>query len=551
MPTVPVYGDRRVRSEALRPVFQNTPDVSSGAQALARGVQNVAGEIDKSLEFRAETKAQEVDAQLTREWIDWENANRGKYTNQAAEGYKNAVDTWWKEAGARYGAELDPLTRSKVGKTLTRRQVVAIEQAGRYEFAEKEKYADSTAASAMSTATVNALRTGDYEGEAARIRDIVMQQGARKNWDKDQRDAEINARLGTHHTAVVTQLAEQDAEKAKAYLESAIQRGEIPADRQVRMEAVIEGEAANQFAQKFAAENATLPYDQQLKAASEIDDPKRREKALQQIKLNHAQVKEAQRVKESEASDQAWQLAAQGRRIPEAVLSQMDGRERMQLQESLRARSERLAAGGTVKTDMATYIDVREKLAAGERVDLRAYTEKIAPAQMEQLLDIQTSGSKGGVKQDAMLTDEGRINSALVGLAIDKKKNPEAATAFTLEIDRRVRAESAAKGGKELTADEKQRIVDAVTMDKVYVDEWGRDPQTPLALVDPDKLQDAYVMVGEQTHPIYGTSKAQRVDLNSIPANDRAQITAALKKRGLPVTEQRIAELYVMNKKGK
>jgi hypothetical protein len=63
----------------------------------------------------------------------------------------------------------------------------------------------------------------------------------------------------------------------------------------------------------------------------------------------------------------------------------MNGRERAQLQESMRTRSERLAAGTPVKTNMTTYIDVREKLARGEKVDLRASTEKIGKGEMEPL----------------------------------------------------------------------------------------------------------------------------------------------------------------------
>jgi hypothetical protein len=196
-----------------------------------------------------------------------------------------------------------------------------------------------------------------------------------------------------------------------------------------------------------------------------------------------------------------------------------------------------MAQGTPVKTDMLTYIDTREKLARGEKVDLRALTEKIGKTEMETLLDIQTTASKGGVKQDSMLTDEGRINAAIVGLGIDKKKNPEAAAGLTNEIDRRVRAASAAKGGKELTADEKQGIVDRVVMDKVYVDEWGTDPQKPLALLTPDELKKAYVNVNGKNVPV-----------SSVPAIDRRQIVKALQATGQQPTEQAIVEMYLAGK---
>jgi hypothetical protein len=258
-----------------------------------------------------------------------------------------------------------------------------------------------------------------------------------------------------------------------------------------------------------------------------------------QVRNNHALVKQAEAEQEAKFSDQAWQLFSLNQKIPESILSGMNGRERAQLQESMRTRSERLSASKPVKTDMGAYIDVRERLAAGEKVNLRAYTEKIAPAQMEQLLDIQGAAAKPGtVKQDSMLTDEARINAAIVGLGIDKKEDPETAVMLTNEIDRRVRAASAAKGGKDLTADEKQGIVDRVVMDKVYVDEWGRDPQKPLVLLKPEEISKAYVRVNGKDVPV-----------SVVPATDRRQIIQALQATGQIVTEQAIVEMYLAGQK--
>jgi hypothetical protein len=137
-----------------------------------------------------------------------------------------------------------------------------------------------------------------------------------------------------------------------------------------------------------------------------------------------------------------------------------------------------------------------------------------------------------------MLTDEGRINAAIVGLGIDKKKNPEIAANLTNEIDRRVRAASAAKGGKDLTADEKQGIVDRVVLDKVYVDEWGTDPQKPLALLTPDELKKAYVRVDGRNVPV-----------SAVPMTDRRQIVKALQATGQAATEQAIVEMYLAGQK--
>lgn len=537
MPQVPVYGDRQVRTAPLQPFMQRTPDVSSGARALAQGLGAVGETIDRIDQRNAETKANEVDTQLTRDFDEWENLNRGKYTNRNADGYRAAVDAWWKEASNKYGAGLDPRAQSLVNKTLKRRQTIALDQAGKYEFAEKEKYADSTTDGAITTATVNALKTGDYAGEAQRIRDLTAQQGLRKNWDKDQRDAALNARLGAYHGAVITQLAEKDAAAAQQYLNAAIERKEITPG-QARLEGIIKGEADNQFARAKGIELAGMTPEQRKAEFAKITDPQRLEKTQTAFKAQLALEKQVEQDRENAAADQAWQMFAQGKPIPEATLASMSGRERVQLQEAQRTRSERLANGKPVKTDWATYIDVREKLAKGEKVDLRGYTEKIGPTQMEQLIDIQTSVGKGGVKQDSMLTDEARISNALTGLGIDKKKDPEGASALAMEIDRRVRAASAAKGDKPLTPDEKQSIVDRVVLDKVYVDEWGTDPEKAVAVLKPEEMGKAYVRVNGKS-----------VLVSSVPSTDRRQIIKALQATGQVPTEQAIVEMYLAGKK--
>ena len=544
MPQVPVYGDRQVREQALQPVFQNAPDVSSGARALAQGLGAVAEAADRIDLRDAQAKANEVDTSLTRAWNKWEDDNRGKFTNQTADGYTKAVDAWWQEAAKTYGKDLNGRSQAMVGQALSRRQTIALEQAGKYEFAEKEKYADSTTNSAINTATVNALKTRDYAGEAQRVRTLVQEQGVRKNWNKEQRDTELNARLGAFNTAVIAQLAEKDAAQAQVYLNNAIERGEIRPDQQPRLESIIKGEADNQFATVTAASMADKPLKEQLAEAAKITDPQRREKTLNQVRNNYALVKQAEQEQEAQFSDQAWQLFAKGQRIPEAVLSGMNGRERAQLQESQRTRSERMAAGTSVKTDMLTYINAREALmsedpAVRASVNLSALTEKIAPEWMDKLLNIKSAGSKGSSpKFDGMKTDQQRIDLGLKEAKIDPKRNPDEAGRFINEVDRQVRALSESKGGKEVTPTEKQKIVNDIVLDKVFVSELGRDPQKPLILLTPEEQKNAYVEVN-----------GEEVKLSSIPLNDRQQIIASLQRRGEPVSEQAIAEVYVRVKK--
>jgi len=535
MPQVPVYQDRQVRTEALRPVFQNTPDVSSGARALAQGLGQVA-EVADRIDLRdAQAKAATAESQITSEWMKWDAENRNKYRGANADGYVPAAEAWWKSAAENAGKELNPRAKSLATQSLRAKQTAALGNVQTFTMAEKERHADETYSADVATTIQFGVTSGDVASTAVQIRDKAAVLGARKGWTTEQVQAEAGKNLSAMHLAQISKLAENNAQAAQAYYDA--NKAEVGFQNQARVEQVLKGEMDNQFATQTAAAMAGKPLSEQLAESAKITDPQRREKTLNQVRNNYALVKQAEQEQEAKFSDQAWQMFSRGQKIPEAVLSGMNGRERAQLQESQRTRSERLAQGTPVKTDMLTYIDTREKLARGEKVDLRALTEKIGKTEMETLLDIQTTASKGGVKQDSMLTDEGRINAAIVGLGIDKKKNPEAAAGLANEIDRRVRAASAAKGGKELTADEKQGIVDRVVMDKVYVDEWGTDPQKPLALLTPDELKKAYVNVNGRNVPV-----------SSVPALDRRQIVKALQATGQQPTEPAIVEMYLAGK---
>lgn len=536
MATVPVY-ESRVREQALEGGFQRAPDVSAGTRALGQGLMQAAEAVDRIDLRDAQAKAYDAEAKITAEWLKWDGEARQKYRGQNVDGYAPAAEEWWAKAAETYGQALDPRARALASRSLATKRVQAVNSVGTFVNAEKERFADETYAADVATTIQFGVTSGDVASTAQQIRDKAAVLGARKGWTTEQVQAEALKNLSNMHLAQITKLAELDATAAQKYYDA--NKAEVNFAQQARVEQVLKGEADNQFALQKAAEWAGKPLAEQLAEAAKIADPTRREKTLNQIRNNQALVRQAEQERENAAADQAWQLFSKGQKIPEAILSQMSGRERAQLQESQRVRAERAAAGTPVKTDMLTYIDVREKLARGEKVDLRAYTEKIGKPEMEQLLDIQGALRTGGVKQDTMVTDEGRINNALVGLGIDKKKDPETAVMLTNEIDRRVRSASAAKGGKDLTADEKQAIVDRVVMDKVYVDEWGTDPQKPLALVTPDEMRKAYVRVNGKNVPV-----------SSVPAMDRRQIIQALQATGQPVTEQAVVEMYLAGKKG-
>lgn len=87
---------------------------------------------------------------------------------------------------------------------------------------------------------------------------------------------------------------------------------------------------------------------------------------------------------------------------------------------------------------------------------------------------------------------------------------------------------------RKISLQEKQVLLDKLIVDQVRISEIGRDPVVPLFRVSEDQMKDAYVIVGKEEIP-----------LKSIPADQRANIMAALRAENEPVTELNIATYWV------
>lgn len=506
MPQVPIYDGPQVRQRALEPVYQREVDVTRDQRILAQGLMQ-AGEAVDRIDLRdAQAKAFDAEAKITSEWLKWDGQARQKYRGANVDGYAPAAEEWWKTAAETYGKDLDPRSRALASRSLSTKQLQAINSVGTFVNAEKERHADETYAADVATTIQFGVTSGNVDSTAQQIREKAAQVGARKNWTTEQVQAEAGKNLSALHLAQITKLAETDAVAAQKYYDA--NKAEVNFAQQARVEQVLKGEADNQFATQFAAGMADKPLKDQLAEAAKITDPQRREKTLAQVRNNHALVKQAEAEQENHYADQAWQLFAQGKKIPEAILAGMAGRERVQLQEAQRVRSERVAGGGSVKTDWATYIDAREKLAAGEKVNLVALTEKVAPAQMEQLLDIQTKAKSPG-KVPEVATTEQQIGTYVDRLELGGENKAEKRGQFKAAAQDLFN-EHLKRTGKEPTFAERQDILDRLTTEVVTKPGLIWDTKGPAYALPRDQLRQQ--MAPEKFTPgqVYKDAKGNR-----------------------------------------
>lgn len=554
MPRIPTYEGPQVRTQALQPVFQRTPDVSSGTTAIANAISKGADILDRRIDRDAQDEAFKLELQVRSDYQSQRAALREQYKGDQADQYGAALADWWKKAPEQYGKNASPMARQIANKALG--QLALQSQADTLSYVESEK----TKAREINFRTLqnqiisdagSTVNAGNAQALAATTRQQILDNAIRHATLMGAKDPAATGKLmadellGKYHADVAVALASKPggAQAAQQYL---LQHGSaIPLDVRTRVDQAVQGELENQTATQEAARVASLPFAQQLTAIAKIENPAVREKALQRVRENQAMVMAAQQERERQASDQAWQLVGQGKAIPEALLVQMDGKERVTLQEHLREKAKREAAGTPVKTDWATYVEARDRIvklaAEGKALTRGEWTVlegKIAPTQMDDLAKLAAPAGKTGTAssgaQDAMLTDAQRIDAGLVAAGVDKKKDPEGAGLFQSEVDRRVRAASAERGGKNLTASEKQDIIDQMVVDRVYVERVGPDKETIQALVPADELSKVYVNVG-----------GREIRMSSIPTDYDLEARRRIRASGRVVTEALVARMWV------
>lgn len=539
MPQVPIYNGPQVREQALQPVFQREVDVSSGLQAMGRGLQQVSEVIDRRVERDAATEANEADANITAQWLQWEADNRPKFTGKNAEGFTAEANKWWDKVRDDYGKQLSPLAKQRLSETLTRKRGAALGSVIQFVGQEKQRHFVSVTEEAAKRAAEMGAATGATAVSALEVRKLAEDLSKQLGWEQPQKDGWIQGHLDAMHGARIGRLANTDAPGAQKLLEEAISRGELSPIRSAQLREAVESAAKTQTGVQQARALAALPYAERLKKAAEEKDPAIRAAMEQTIDQDEARIQRANREAVGQlAGGLRLELERTGR-LPPADLKRLEALDPGAAADLIKAQKAdqkaRLAEaqGKPIKTDFAAWHDAYQKIRAGQPVDLNQYRDRISLDDLQKLAQTKTDFGNP-TKQDDLYSKAQRVEKALVGLKVDPKKDPETAYRFMDEVDRRIRAESAAKGGRNLTGDELDKIVDGIAKDKVYVPGFLSATEKPQVMLEGDEARDAFVVVD-----------GRNVKVSSVPASDRMQIMQALRAEGLPVTEQAIVTYYL------
>jgi murein DD-endopeptidase MepM/ murein hydrolase activator NlpD len=261
------------------------------------------------------------------------------------------------------------------------------------------------------------------------------------------------------------------------------------------------------------------------------DKPLIRDQIKAGVRQQWGQLRAIENERERELIDnakEAWYKAGgDWRAIPNSTWAQLPEDVKFQLQKGLPRESSEETVLELIKNPQLVTPGNIEK-----------YRDKLSEGDYRQFYARAYSSNETTVR--AVSIDNQQLDGIFNANGLGRLVSPKAGTedaAASIKIQNQIRDiidTEQTVTGKELTRDRKRQIMEQVIMDQAFVSEWGRDPRKPVALLTEDEMAEAYVQVG-----------GEEVKLTAIPAEQRRQITQTLTRRGRPVTEQAIAELWV------
>jgi len=577
MPTVPVYNGIQVTpstkplTQVSAPQFQDF--ASANAQRQGRAMQQLGGELGRqATEMQLDanhsivTEAMNASVQHEQELELGDNGYsklRGRDALDRPQG-----QALWDE----YGTQLDK-ANGDIAKSMLKngaqkqafeeataqRRVTFTSRIMRHASTEQKQYNLSVQQGTIDVANNRlALSGGDPEvvdDSVNAIRGAVLELGRLQGKAREEIAADMVDALSPGHAAVISSAVDSGRTNfAEQYLSTHSE--ELTSAARIQMVKLVKtGELigkAQDHADSIMASGVTDA--EKIAAARKITDPKLRDAAVTRVKARINETHALDSQLKADRYDQAAQLADQGHEVPASLRIGLSPSQ-MNTLDKLYAKR---VAGEPIQTDEVTYGEFSlmptDQLA---KITPQQYHERYRAA-------FDDSHYEGGLSliraARATVAKEGQRDTHRSILSFDAAFKTVAAEAGVIgtggikkmsgddfkswgrmrqEASRRVN-ELESSTGKKVTSEEMLKISRQVLADKVYLDQFGTDPQVPISGVAADELSDAYVVVD-----------GKEVRLSSVPFNDRAQITEAFRRQqGREPTQLEIATAWRRHKGG-
>lgn len=491
---------------------------------LIAGALGAAADLGDRVQQRRDLdEAFRVETQVMADYSAFEQNLRKTRRGASAIGVVDEVDGWWAKVDQTYGKDVSPRVKELTQKSLARVRAQALERIGTYQMGEEDRAQVQSFNAVNGQEIQNAIVDGKPEVIAAarvKIGDAVRVFGATRGWSPDEVAAETQKWANVLHQQALGALVDASPAKAKEYFEA--NRKEIDSAHHARIDSMIGKAVAERKATDNAVAWAALPFEEAIAKARAIPDEGERKMSIAAVRQLQEEKNIARSLREKEVSDQVWQQVANGvpmAKLPKALLEQMDGRERMQVNahyEAERKRREVEAKGGAVKTDMKLYEELMSLPPDQFRgVQFSTFADRLSRGDMEQLINRKAS-LKDPKQANDVATTEQQMGSYINSMGLkDEKKGAFQKTAYD-EFN-----QFRAANKREPNYDERQKI-----LDRLSTTDGGWFGQKRFFELKTTKERNAFVD-------------------DAVPAADRTEIIKLLQARKIPVTAQTILDTYL------
>jgi hypothetical protein len=524
----PLPGARYVASPAAGAgALQQAGRLNEVAQGFTEWARQKTQQDDIDAAWRAETA-------LKDSYLQFEQDEFGKQGVNAA-GATQRAQQWWQENTQKFGEGLTARQQSAYLRNVTALRQSSADALMRHERQQGSVAIAESAQARVGSAISMAVQDPTPERLANSRREIteaVNISGSLTGMPEDAKAAKLQDMLSLMHRGVVLQLADTDPDAAKAYYYG--NKKEMTGATALELEKVVERSGRLQKTQSAAddimARGLSLPdamtYIEKTYSGED-------EKSIKdEVHSRWATKKQGEAEIVSQAYGRALLAVEQGRHVPAEAWSLMDDTHRAAIEERRRAeakRAEAEARGRDIRTDFQTWDGLNRMVTSDPHgfalVDLNRYADKVSRSDLMEFANIQRklrAGDEKPVKDATTLGQQIDVVSDSMKL---KPNSPESA-ALRKAINDAINTEQQTRG-KELSYEERQKVIDQQVMQMVVPGRFFGTNEKP-----------AYQLTPEER----ATARAK------VPDADRALIVEALRKRGKPITEEAISELYLLGK---
>lgn len=531
-PQVPTYDSFQVAPEAMPAVRVADTQPGNGALEIGAGAQKLGNDLEAAaIRQQRQQNADQVfraEAAVKDGYLQYEGQAKQRL-GQDAWGVSQDTAKWWNDnlKTASDGLQNDE-QRQIFGKTMEGLKFSSLGTMSDFEAQQRRVSVEESAKSSIQgSINIAAANPSDPSIVNGAKQDITKRVQALTNlygWSPEIRDATQGQYLTNLHQQVIQSLVDTNPDQARAYFDAnkdeinGANRDEL--DKQIRVGTIrqVGQQGSEQIISQGLGESQALNEARSKYTGQEQDEVVRR------VKERYAEVDELRERGQRDAADKAWKMWEQGDKslssVPTSVLNSMDGKMRDALEKEDAAH----ASGVDIKTDWSTFYDLRQQAAQNPNdfanTDLRELFPKLNPAQREQLIDTQNQ-VKGNRNTDVQTLNEQleHAHQLLGWTNADAQRKGQFDSATLTQID----ADQKAAGGKKLTYDDRQKVIDRMMVNGSYPGgSW---------------------FSSNKFYQVAGTENAANFT-PKIPDTDRQKIEAALQRRGTPITDDAVMKLY-------